>query len=388
MFKKELMEIFSRPLDGDPCQMASNIQTLRNIVYGFDNNLIYAKGRPPSHSGKFIETVNGVDLSCFYADGSNSELYVVFNGAANETHDYYLNPNFPRWTYHTLLDGSFLAFDDPMYSKYPDLKLGWYYGDPGHSFIADCLSVVRNVMTQKGIPDNQATFFSSSGGGYAAIIAASMMPETLSISINPQLNIGNWPAYSKSFMDITGIDLKVPDKLHRNKIIKLIKQSCSHHVIVMNASAVDDIVTQLCPFLDDLGKPHLRYGLNVYDNVLIWLYDAPGAPSAHTSFETRYIFGIIDHIAHKFRTSDKFFIEKYQPLALVVNEAWHDIYNYKSIINGINNLPHDNICFPASYTDSNFELERKFENIHIWPEKKTTIISASGIFCLIQYTKL
>ena len=52
-------------------------------------------------------------------------LYVFLNGAKEPGEKNSLS----RWSYYSFLNGSMLNIADPMLDMYPNLKVGWYYGN-------------------------------------------------------------------------------------------------------------------------------------------------------------------------------------------------------------------------------------------------------------------
>lgn len=318
----ELASRFKR--DSDPAAIKASVEAARDSIYAYDKGIFSQKGDFGAKSGLCRMAVRDLLFSCLYIKGSSNSLHVAFSGAKNSAHNYLTNPGMARWSYHSLYDGCFLGIDDPMYYLYPNLSLGWYYGDKERFFVKDSLQVVDRVIANNGIDRNSVTFFSSSGGGYAALMASLLYPGSLSISVNPQIFISDWN-YTPAFRAITGIDLAAPDKFSRNDPIALLPESQSKHVILINLASDEDVETQLRPLLMRLNMS-ARYGLSQQGNLLLWLYDAPGAPSAHVSSETRAIYCAIDHIANQFKRNEDFDADSYQPLALLINETWRDIY--------------------------------------------------------------
>ena len=120
------------------------------------------------------------------------------------------------------------------------------------------------------------------------------------------------------------------DPFNRNDIPTQIQEYAdSHHVLVVNAHSKSDWTKQIIPFAKYLGI-NLRYGLNRYKNILIWIYDAQGVPSAHNSSETRSIFLGIESIAMAFQKGwGEGIPDSMQSLSVLINENWHDYYNEK-----------------------------------------------------------
>lgn len=235
-------------------------------------------------------------------------------------------PRFLRWSYQSLVSCNILCIEDPMYFLHLGLGLGWYYGNKEAGILDVLLEIVEVVCNKKNISHNKVTFMGSSGGGYAALYAASIFPDSLSISVNPQLYIQNHPQ-AKAFEKITGIDLNGKDFLNRNDLPKQIEQSNSKHVILINAQSEPDWESHAKPFCEKIGLVP-SYGLTRERNILFWLYDSKGAPKPHSSVETKPIFSFIDYVAEKFRVDG--LTKDITNAVLMVNECWHDIYELKA----------------------------------------------------------
>lgn len=308
--------------------LVDEIRRQRDCLYSYDEEIFKKKGDFLSKSGLCRKTINGVIFSCLFIKGKGDSLSVVFSGARMADHNYITNPRISRWSYYKMFDCCMLGFDDPMYYKYPGLNLGWYYGDGERFYINDMLSVVDDVVNDNRLDRSKVTFFSSSGGGYAALMASLLYPGSLSISFNPQIYIQNWN-YFPEFSRITGIKASWQDKFHRFNPVPLLEKSRSRHLICVNIESKEDMETQLKPLVKALDMK-VRYGLSVHGNVLLWLYDAAGAPMAHVAYETKAIFCAIDYIADHFKNDVNFDVDKYQPLALLINELWRDLYTEKN----------------------------------------------------------
>lgn len=284
--------------------------------------------------GRFDVTVDSLHLKCCLIDSpsknKNEYLYVSYTGARPDKN--ITNPNFPRWSYYKIREACFLGIDDPMFSVHPDLLLGWYYGSKNRCYVDSTIKLIKKICTEKSIPSDKCVFFSSSGGGYASIIASILLPKSLSISINPQLYINEY-AYAKKFSEITGIKLDDEDALLRNNLVKkILKESYSKHVIIVNLRSDSDY-SKLLKFANEFGIQSLRYGLNlIAPNVLIWIYDAVPEPSksAHTAFETKQLYKFIEYISLEFKNNPEFDCDKYQSLAVMINEIWFSISELKN----------------------------------------------------------
>lgn len=303
------------------------IKRQRDLLYGYDDKMFKRKGNFFGRSGLCRKTVNGVVFSCLFVNGRGNSLSVAFSGAKMPGHNYITNPRISRWSYYKLLDGCLLGFDDPMYYKHPGLNLGWYHGDRERFYINDMLSIVDEVISENSLDRDNVTFFSSSGGGYAALMASILYPNSISISLNPQIYIQNW-SYFPEFSRMTGIMPSLADKFHRFDPVRIMEDSRSKHLVCINIESGEDVETQLKPLVKALDMK-IRYGLNVHKNLLLWLYDAAGAPMAHAAFETKAIFCAMDYIANRFKRDENFDVDEYQPIVLLVNELWHDLYAEK-----------------------------------------------------------
>ena len=274
--------------------------------------------------GRFNVIVDSLPLKCCLIDShtENEFLFISYTGARTENNK--ATPIFPRWSYYKITQACFLCFDDPMFTSYPDLLLGWYYGTKDRCYIDSTIKLIKRVCEKKDIPLDKCIFFSSSGGGYASILASILLPKTLSISINPQLYISEF-AYAKKFSEITGIVLDNDDPLLRNNLVqKIKKESCSKHVIIVNIRSESDY-SQLIKFVNEFGIDSLRYGLNLISpNVLVWLYDAVPAlgQTTHTAFESRQIYKFIEYVSLEFKNNPNFDCDEYQSLVVMINELW------------------------------------------------------------------
>lgn len=273
-------------------------------------------------SGRFRITLHGAPFEGIFHEKPGKFLYVAFDGRRNPADTL---PKFPRWSYSSLVEGSFLAIEDPMYYMHTALQLAWYYGTPDHCYLEDCVAIVKTVCARLNIPHENVVFFGSSGGGYAALYAATLLQNSLSISLNPQLSISKHHT-ANEFAKITGISLKANDPLNRNDLARqIIDHSVSRHVIIYNS--YDPHYNLFFQLAEVLGIP-LRYGISIAGNVLMWTYSTPGAPNPHNAMETRAIFSTIDYIAKEFTNSGE--KERLQNIAVLTNEFWNELYREKN----------------------------------------------------------
>lgn len=304
------------------------IKEFRDKWYSYDREILARRRQYGSleelelklESSQFAIDLEGYHYECLFKEKAGEYLYVIYNGAR-----YTDLPEFPRWGYHNLFDGSMLCLEDPMYYKYPDMICGSFYGDREKSGIVISLGIIKAVCRKLGISEDKVIFFSSSQGGYSGTYASTFMPNTLSIALNPRLFIQDTP-HTKNFTDVCGIDLNAPDQFHRNDIVHCIKNSSSVHVMLFNIQCEHDWNHHGQRFCSKFGLEPC-YGIAMKDNCLFWTYDCAGAPNPHTSFETKSIYMFIDSVAKDFYAGN--ISERLKNDALTINECWHDIFDLR-----------------------------------------------------------
>lgn len=267
-------------------------------------------------NGRVDIPYKGLTFECVFHYKVHKKLYVMLNGAL--TLD---PPQFTRWSYYPLLDGCMLNIADPMYREYSDLKLGWYYGNEKNDFRIYAAEIVKKVACILNIEDKNIVFWGSSGGGSAAIECTSYIDGAKAVAINPQIILADY-SYEKEFFKITGSNLKEEDIFHRNDAIYYLKSAKkSNFILIFNIRSKSDMkqVKNICL---DFGIS-VRYGLNVFQHLIIWLYDAECEPfiSGHSAQEYYCIvFGIV-FLLKNIGVSD--LEEDYDSLVRLINEFWH-----------------------------------------------------------------
>lgn len=328
MIKKSLIDMMLN-IDDKNKEFKDVIDRKRNIIYNYDKTILNNKKiinpKNFNFSSQFEIIIDNIKYSGLFIDGGNKKLYVTFPAAQDDKRDKKI---LPRWSYYNFLDGSLLIINDPMKDKYQNLEIGWYYGNSNFCYIDIAVKLIKLIIKNKDIKQDDVVFIGSSCGGYAAIMCAISLPNTVSISINPQLYIQNYP-YAKEFSRITGINLNDEDIQNRNNIVKKIRyESQSKHIIISNLSSRHDFYDHIKPFCDQYNI-NIQYGLNkVTDNILIWIYEADGTPSAHVAMETKYLYMFIDYISERFKDQD-LNIKEITRIVLLINEFWYDLYQHK-----------------------------------------------------------
>lgn len=254
-------------------------------------------------------------FECVFHYKASKKLYVLLNGALTLS-----PPQFTRWSYYPFLDGCMLNIADPMYRRYSDLKLGWYYGSEQYDLRAYVAELVKKVAHILEIEDKNIVFWGSSGGGAAAIECASLIEGAKTVAINPQIMLSEYD-YEKDFRRITGSDLRKRDAFHRNDAIYYLKYTKeSNFLLIFNIRSKDDMiqVKNICLEFDI----SVKYGLNVFPHLIIWLYDAECEPfvSGHSAQEYYCIGFVIMFLLNNIMNPN---MEKeYAPLVRLINEFW------------------------------------------------------------------
>ncbi len=261
-----------------------------------------------------------VKFECFFHGKKSTKLYVFLNGAITGTGA--TVPMFRRWSYYKFVDGSVINISDPMYRMYDKLKLGWYYGSEEFDLRQIVADFVLAVAVKIGVKKEDILFVGSSGGGCAAIACASYIQGAGSITINPQMVLSEY-GYSTQFTVITGIDLNRKDRWNRNNTIYYLQNNIANtHFLFVNVRSVVDMqqVKNIC---NSLGV-RVKYGLNVFLNLVIWLYDADMTPyiSPHSLQENYCIWFVLEFIATNKDRIEK--IKEYDSLVRLINEFYYD----------------------------------------------------------------
>lgn len=246
-------------------------------------------------------------------------LYVLLNGAKGEK-----VPQFSRWTYHSLFNGSMINIADPMYRIYEELELGWYYGNGEYNLREYLVDVVRRIANILQINSENIIFFGSSGGGAATIECASRIKGAKCVAINPQIVLSEY-FYADIFGKITGNNLQCKDTWNRNNALYYLKNINGVRILIFNVRAALDMkqVKNICQELDI----SLKYGINVFGNLIIWLYDAECEPyvDGHCAQEYYCIVFVIEFILKNINKKD--FEKEYGQFFRLINEFWY--YKWK-----------------------------------------------------------
>lgn len=277
--------------------------------------------------GRFSTYVSKCRLEGFFHKGTRNKLYVILGGARTRNGGIKRDiPVFSRWSWYSFADYSWISLEDPMYYDYPDLLLGWFYGNQEVNY-RECVSdFIRKVVDHLGIPSENVVFYGSSGGGTAAIHVGSIYGNCCVVSINGQINFEYNRKDIEEFKIYTGIDLHLPDKWKRNDIVSLLNtDSETKYLLIENCRSKWDLDDHLKFYVRKTGNVP-QYGLSSFDNLAVWIYEAEGN-YPHSSFENVNLFFAIDFLCELMKTGQS--LRPYQQLFLLFNEFWYGLYDKK-----------------------------------------------------------
>lgn len=229
-------------------------------------------------------------------------------------------PLFHRIKWNKLFNENIMYISDPMHYKFSYLNTGWYIGTKKynwHQTLAHLITYIANLIK---IPTENIIIYGSSAGGYAAIQIASKILYSTSISINPQLIITKYHSYN-TFKTITNIDME--NDIRNNAIDTLTKCKNTNFFIIQNLLD-NELKKHFDPLFLKLDSD-ICYGLNLFKNIAIWLYQAKGG---HNAFENINILYHIFKYAYIFKEKKQFTSDIYND-ALNISEFWKDIYDPK-----------------------------------------------------------
>jgi len=306
-------------------QMMNDITSKRMLLYEKKDDILEETGIEYSYDdwnelpqGRFDVELNSYKFSCIFNKKETGPLYVILNGSL-----LYQKPEFKRWSYYSFLDGSMLNIADPMYYKYDDLKLGWYYGDTENNLREYLSCIITKAAQIIGLSNKEIVILGSSGGGAAAIHVGHLINGSTVIAINSQVKLSLY-YYSETFKQITGIDLDRDDKFGRNDTINLLNNSSGKTKFIL----LDNVRSSVdCDQLNHIASilPHVpSYGLTQYGNLILWLYEAVafGKSGEHGAQEYHEILFAILHLRRIMSYSG--FVEEYKPLYLLFSEFWSE----------------------------------------------------------------
>lgn len=268
------------------------------------------------HNGRLYARYKGYQFRSFFYRKDSKFLFVILNGALTGR-----KPQFNRWSYYSFLDGSVLDIADPMYERYDNLELGWYYGTDEENLRIYLTEYVKKISDFLHVEHADIIFLGSSGGGAAALECVNYFQGAIAISINPQVQLCDY-SYAHKFEDITRVSLTT-DNWYRADGIYQLKQG--KHILLINLRSEYDM-DQLRKICDELGIA-VKYGINKFSNLIVWIYDCDLGhyKSAHTLQENYCVCFCIEWLAHNFDNEQE--LRNADSLFRLINEFWS--YRYR-----------------------------------------------------------
>ena len=272
--------------------------------------------------GKAVIEYKNIRFDCFLHQKPSKMLYVFLNAAfphagfAHKTH-------FSRWSYYKFLNGSVLNIADPMCQIYEGLRLGWYYGNEDFNLRIYVSEIVKLIAEKLDVSNDHIIFYGSSGGGAAVIECASHIEYAKAVSINPQIALFKH-LYAQDFEKITHNNLLTEDsRWHRNNgTYYLQHNNKSKHIIMVNSRSETDMM-HLDYIIKAMGLK-LKYGLNFFDDLIIWLYDCDCEPyiGAHM-LQDNYCLAFAIQMLIENIDSQEFMEHKDDSFYRYINEWWY-----------------------------------------------------------------
>ena len=312
-------------------QFIEEVEKSREDFLKYDNELIKLDSKPLDletvsclPNGCFNTYVDGIKFECFFHNKQGNYLYVFLNGARRRMKEKQV---FSRWSYYKFLNGSMLNIADPMLELYPELKLGWYYGSSDINLREKLVNLVKKIAKIYKIQNKNIIFFGSSGGGAVTFECANYIEGSKAVAINPQIILSEW-RYSKTFTEITGICLDIDIKWNRHNAILQLKDSQEiKYILIVNLRSKVDMeqIQHICKE----KKIRVKYGLNIFENLIIWIYDARVGEytSPHNVQEYYCIWFFIEFLL--MNTDNKKYLEDNASLFCLGNEIWYSYYEQK-----------------------------------------------------------
>ena len=273
--------------------------------------------------GKLSIAYKEARFECFFHAGNKKKLYVILDGARTGGGRVRPVPIYSRWSWYPFVDSYLLCMEDPMYFKYEELLLGWFYGDSLNNYRQYVAEIVKKIAEYIGVNKSDVVFYGSSGGGTAAIHSAALFGAGTAVSINGQLNFEYDHGDIEKFRISTGINLHEKDSQRRNELCYIMQEyTNTKYIIIENCLSRWDYDDHLLYLCDKTGI-HPVLGIERFNNILTWLYEAPGR-KPHVAFEDRNLFFAIDFLVELFKNNEN--LERYKPLYQLFGEFWYEKY--------------------------------------------------------------
>ena len=372
----------------DFAEMISNVRSTRKA----DKSIVNKQGTYYSLLSKalpderFYTDIGSAHFECFFHKGSKDGLVVFFSQARKISGGKAMKglPFFTRWSFYRYTDYSCLCIVDPMYYRFSECKIGWYFGTKTQNYRKSTAELINHIADVLDVPADKIFLYGSSAGGTAAIEISAFIKNGEGcnvISINPQLNFHEYH-YSKKFVDDTGINLFDYESYGNNyNPVKTIQSSNSNVLLMVNIQSGADFNSSLKYLCEQLSiKP--RYGLSKFDNLYIWCYDAVGSPYAHNSQDNNTLFRGILSVMNAIKSGED--VDEISGLTRLINEIWFERWNLIKKNNDLQKALTDkekakDVLKPANVYS--FTLKKKSA------DPNSIIVNFSGESCIIYATR-
>ena len=319
----------------DVNQFKQKIDQRRKKIFNPDLNLVKSEPKIIQYSeleqikqlddGRYSIRLSDEQYEIFFKRGAQG-LCVTFDGSRIRGADLSPLPTFSRWSWHTRFEGSMLCFEDPMYYRHNDLKLGWFYGTCEVNFREHVVDIIKQFIRILKIELGDVVLYSSSGGGNVAAYCGCLLSGCSVVAINPQIILSE-ENNSAEFTRKTGIDLSSNDSFGRNNVSNLIlTEKNTRFLFIFNSLSSNDFEVH-CNAL--CNKLHItpQYGIVKRNNVAVWIYAGAGSPSTHVAYDYNTIFHSILYVIDNFEKIGSIEMDQ---LVLFITEMWGDYLSLKS----------------------------------------------------------
>lgn len=279
-------------------------------------------------SGEYRFSEKGIIFQCLIQRKDSDALYVFLNGAAGTAKK--PGKSYHRWSWGNLINASIVNILDPMYDEYSELPIGWYWGTEDLNYRELMGSLIRKIADKLGCSYDKIVLYGSSAGGTGALYTAHYIKGCTAVAINPQIR--PWKhEWGERFHEITGIDLKVKDRFHREDFVWHVKNSPeSKFLVIANCRSRMDFNWQIVPMAEKFSFM-THYGLMQKENLFTWIYDT-GSMSLHRAMEYPEMFLMIHHIVSEIRGGEcETALNK---KVILLNELWREHWETHFHYNG------------------------------------------------------
>lgn len=323
MHKRSLFQLFNslQEIDILAENACDKIDTVRKDFFYTDESIVECISKKCDsinsiEDGRSSIDYKGAHYELFFKRSDSNKLLVTFDGARTSDGGKIREiPYFPRWSWYPYIDANFLCIEDPMYYKFKELKLGWFYGTDKESYIQYTAEIILAISRKYNISVEDIILYGSSGGGTVSIMIGSLIKGVKVVALNAQVELLNF-SYTKEFMSITGIDLTNKDCFFRNNTKYMIDNAPStSYCLLYNIRSKEDITLQAAVLAKKMNIT-LKYGMTCQNNLTFWLYDAPSS-NPHTALDNYIMYYLI-----RFYIDNGTIINQFDTF---VNEIWRNL---------------------------------------------------------------